>query len=55
MLGIALLLLALSPITSMAPIQASQLALLLAGVVALVVLNLVLVRRVLAPLTGLTK
>ena len=54
-LAIALLLLVLSPITVDTPIQAGQLALLVVGFVALVALNLVLVRRVLAPLTGLTE
>jgi two-component system, NarL family, sensor histidine kinase UhpB len=54
-LGLGVLLLALSPITVDSPIQAGQLAALLAGFVVLVGLNLVLVRRVLAPLTRLTE
>jgi two-component system, NarL family, sensor histidine kinase UhpB len=54
-LGVALLLLALSPITVDSPIQAGQLALLVVGFVALVGLNLVLVRRVLSPLIRLTE
>jgi two-component system, NarL family, sensor histidine kinase UhpB len=54
-LVVALLLLALSPITIDAPIQRGQLALLLAGFVVLLGLNLVLLRRVLSPLFRLTE
>jgi two-component system, NarL family, sensor histidine kinase UhpB len=54
-LVVALLLLALSPITIDAPIKAGQLALLLAGFVVLVGLDLVLLRRVLSPLFRLTE
>jgi two-component system sensor histidine kinase UhpB len=53
-LGVALLLLTLTPIEVDAPIKAGQFALLLAGFVVLVALNLVLLRRVLAPLVQLT-
>ena len=53
-LAVALLLLALTPITVHAPIEAWQFALLFAGFVALLLLNVVLLRRVLAPLIRLT-
>jgi two-component system sensor histidine kinase UhpB len=53
-LVIALLLLTFSPIEIDAPIKTGQFALLLAGFVVLVALNLVLLRRVLAPLLQLT-
>jgi two-component system, NarL family, sensor histidine kinase UhpB len=53
-LVVALLLLAFSPITVDAPIQTGQFAVLLAGFAVLVALNLVLLRRVLAPLFQLT-
>jgi two-component system sensor histidine kinase UhpB len=52
---VALLLLAFSPITVDAPIQTGQFAVLLAGFAVLVALNLVLLRRVLAPLFQLTE
>jgi two-component system, NarL family, sensor histidine kinase UhpB len=54
-LVIALLLLTFSPIEIDAPIKTGQFALLLAGFVVLVALNLVLLRRVLAPLFRLTE
>jgi two-component system sensor histidine kinase UhpB len=54
-LVVALLLLAFSPITIDAPIKAGQFALLVAGFLVLVGLNLVLLRRVLAPLVQLTE
>ncbi len=54
-LVVALLLLTFSPITIDAPIELWQFAVLLAGFVVLVVLNLVLLRRVLAPLFQLTE
>ena len=54
-LVVALLLLTFSPITVDSPIKVGQFALLLAGFVALVVMNLVLLRRVLAPLLTLTE
>jgi two-component system, NarL family, sensor histidine kinase UhpB len=54
-LVIALLLLTFSPITVDAPIETGQFALLLAGLVVLVGLNLVLLRRVLAPLFRLAQ
>jgi two-component system sensor histidine kinase UhpB len=50
----ALLLLAFSPITIDAPIEIDQFALLLAGFVVLVALNLLMLRRVLSPLVQLT-
>jgi two-component system sensor histidine kinase UhpB len=53
-LAVALLLLAFTPITIDAPIQRSQLALLFGGFVVLLALNVVLLRRVLAPLIRLT-
>jgi two-component system sensor histidine kinase UhpB len=53
-LAVALLLLAFTPITIDAPIQKSQLALLFGGFVVLLALNVVLLRRVLAPLIRLT-
>ena len=53
-LVIALLLLAFSPITIDAPIQTGQFALLFAGFVVLVGVNLLLLRRVLSPLFQLT-
>jgi two-component system, NarL family, sensor histidine kinase UhpB len=54
-LVVAFLLLAFSPITISSPISVGQLALLLAGLAAMLVLNLVLLRRVLSPLFNLTK
>jgi two-component system, NarL family, sensor histidine kinase UhpB len=54
-LVVALLLLTFSPIEIDAPIEAGQFALLLAGFVVLLVLNLVLLRRVLSPLFRLTE
>jgi two-component system, NarL family, sensor histidine kinase UhpB len=54
-LVVALLLLTFSPITIDAPIETGQFALLLAGFLVLLVLNLVLLRRVLAPLIDLTE
>jgi two-component system, NarL family, sensor histidine kinase UhpB len=54
-LVIALLLLTFSPIEIDAPIETGQFALLLAGFVVLVALNLVLLRRVLSPLFQLTE
>jgi two-component system, NarL family, sensor histidine kinase UhpB len=54
-LVVALLLLTFSPIEVDAPIEIGQFALLLAGFVVLVILNLVLLRRVLAPLLQLTE
>jgi two-component system, NarL family, sensor histidine kinase UhpB len=54
-LVVALLLLALSPVTIDAPIQVGQLVLLVAGFVVLLGLNLVLLRRVLSPLFRLTE
>jgi two-component system sensor histidine kinase UhpB len=54
-LVVALLLLTFSPITIDAPIKTGQLALLLAGFAVLLALNLILLRRVLAPLFKLTE
>jgi two-component system sensor histidine kinase UhpB len=54
-LVVALLLLTFSPIEIDAPIETGQFALLLAGFVVLLVLNLVLLRRVLSPLFRLTE
>jgi len=54
-LVVAFLLLALSPITISAPISVGQLFLLAAGLAAMLVLNLVLLRRVLSPLFRLTE
>src|SRR5918999_1471844 len=54
-LVVALLLLTFSPIEIDAPIETGQFALLLAGFVVLVALNLVLLRRVLSPLFQLTE
>jgi two-component system sensor histidine kinase UhpB len=54
-LVIALLLLTFSPIEIDAPIEIDQFALLLAGFVVLVVLNLLILRRVLSPLLQLTE
>jgi two-component system, NarL family, sensor histidine kinase UhpB len=51
---VALLLLAFSPITIDAPIEIDQFALLLAGFVVLVALNLMMLRRLLSPLVHLT-
>ena len=51
----ALLLLAFSPITIDAPIEIDQFALLVAGFVVLVALNLLMLRRVLSPLVHLTE
>jgi two-component system sensor histidine kinase UhpB len=53
-LAVALLLLAFTPITVHAPIETGQFALLFAGFVVLLVLNVVLLRRVLSPLIELT-
>jgi two-component system, NarL family, sensor histidine kinase UhpB len=53
-LVVALLLLTFTPIEIHAPIKTGQAALLLAGFVALLALNLVLLRRVLSPLFRLT-
>ena len=52
---VALLLLTFSPITIDAPIEAGQFALLFGGFVVLLGLNVVLLRRVLAPLVRLTE
>jgi two-component system sensor histidine kinase UhpB len=54
-LVVALLLLTFTPIEIDAPIKLGQFALLLAGFVVLVALNLLLLRRVLAPLIRLTE
>jgi len=54
-LAVALLLLAFSPIEIDAPIKRGQLALLLAGFVVLIGVNLLLLRRVLSPLSRLTE
>jgi two-component system, NarL family, sensor histidine kinase UhpB len=54
-LVVALLLLTFSPIEIDAPIESDQFALLLAGFITLLVLNLVLLRRVLSPLFRLTE
>lgn len=54
-LAVAVLLLAVTPITIDAPITLAQLGLLLAGMLALLALNLVLLRRVLSPLLKLTE
>jgi two-component system sensor histidine kinase UhpB len=54
-LVVALLLLTFSPIEIDAPIKTGQFALLLAGFVVLVALNLLLLRRVLSPLFRLTE
>jgi two-component system, NarL family, sensor histidine kinase UhpB len=54
-LAVALLLLTFSPITIDAPIETGQFALLLGGFVVLLVLNVLLLRRVLAPLIELTE
>jgi two-component system, NarL family, sensor histidine kinase UhpB len=54
-LAIALLLLTFSPITIDAPIKTGQFALLAAGFVVLLGLNVLLLRRVLAPLAQLTE
>jgi two-component system, NarL family, sensor histidine kinase UhpB len=54
-LAIALLLLTFSPITIDAPIEPEQFALLLAGFVVMLVLNVLLLRRVLSPLSRLTE
>jgi two-component system, NarL family, sensor histidine kinase UhpB len=53
-LAVALLLLALTPITVHAPIEAWQFALLFVGFVVLLLLNVLLLRRVLSPLIKLT-
>jgi two-component system, NarL family, sensor histidine kinase UhpB len=53
-LAVALLLLAFTPITVHAPIETGQFALLFAGFVVLLLLNVVLLRRVLSPLINLT-
>jgi len=53
--AVALLLLTFSPIEIDAPIETGQFALLLAGFVVLLTLNLVLLRRVLSPLFKLTE
>ncbi len=52
---VALLLLAFSPITIDAPIEIDQFALLVAGFIVLVALNLLMLRRVLSPLVHLTE
>jgi two-component system, NarL family, sensor histidine kinase UhpB len=54
-LAIALLLLTFSPITIDAPIEAWQFALLLAGFVVMLGLNVLLLRRILSPLSHLTE
>jgi two-component system, NarL family, sensor histidine kinase UhpB len=54
-LFVAFLLLAVTPITIHAPIKADQLALLFAGLVVMVALNVVLLRRVLSPLLALAE
>jgi two-component system, NarL family, sensor histidine kinase UhpB len=54
-LAVALLLLTFTPITIDAPIRAGQFALLFAGFVVLLAVNVVLLRRVLAPLIELTQ
>jgi two-component system, NarL family, sensor histidine kinase UhpB len=54
-LVVALLLLTFSPIEIDAPVETGQFALLLAGFVVLLALNLVLLRRVLSPLFRLTE
>jgi two-component system, NarL family, sensor histidine kinase UhpB len=54
-LVVALLLLTFSPITIDAPIETEQFLLLLAGFVVMLALNLVLLRRVLSPLSKLTE
>jgi two-component system sensor histidine kinase UhpB len=54
-LVVALLLLAFSPITIDAPIKTDQAALLVAGFIVLLGLNIVLLRRVLSPLFRLTE
>jgi two-component system sensor histidine kinase UhpB len=54
-LVVAFFLLALSPITISAPIKLGELALLLAGLAAMLTLTLVLLRRVLSPLMRLTE
>jgi two-component system, NarL family, sensor histidine kinase UhpB len=54
-LGVALALLTFSPIEVSYPIKFGQFLLLLAGFVALVTMNLLLLRRVLAPLVHLTE
>jgi two-component system, NarL family, sensor histidine kinase UhpB len=54
-LVVAFLLLALAPITISVPITFDQLALLLAGLGAMLALNLVLLRRVLSPFFNLTE
>ncbi|MGH2800048.1 MAG: histidine kinase, partial [Thermoleophilaceae bacterium] len=55
MLAIALLLLTFSPIEIDAPIETDQFALLLAGFVVMLALNVMLLRRVLSPLFRLTE
>jgi two-component system, NarL family, sensor histidine kinase UhpB len=52
---VAFLLLAVTPITIHAPIKADQLALLFAGLVVMVALNVVLLRRVLSPILALAE
>jgi len=54
-LGVALALLTFSPIEVSYPIKSGQFLLLLAGFIALVTMNLLLLRRVLAPLVHLTE
>jgi two-component system, NarL family, sensor histidine kinase UhpB len=54
-LAVALLLLTFSPIEIDAPIKTGQFALLLAGFLVLIAVNLVLLRRVLSPLLHLTE
>lgn len=54
-LVVAAILLAVTPITIRAPIAVEQLALLLAGLVALLALDFIVLRRVLSPLVRLTQ
>jgi two-component system sensor histidine kinase UhpB len=54
-LVVAFMLLAVTPITISAPIEADQLALLFAGLAALVTVNVVLLRRILSPLFTLAE
>ena len=55
MLVLAFVLLALSPVTISAPIRLGELAILGAGLVAMLTVNLILVRRALAPLEELAE
>jgi two-component system sensor histidine kinase UhpB len=54
-LVLAFALLALSPVTISAPIRASELIILAAGLLAMLVINLILIRRALAPLEDLAE